>query len=261
VGDCPKCGFASPGAVDFCPNPQCRIYLGWASAASGTSPPRPIGPGPGAETQVIAAAPPQPATGPPTTQLAPVAEPSAGPPQKRGVRMTIEQSELTVNPGGEVTTAVTVHNLGTRVEEFRLIPRGPAATYASITPTTLSVYASDEQRAVVRFAPARGPQSPAGGATFDIVAQSAIYGDVSDIVHGRLTVTPFEDLRAVLTPEVSTCRKAGAHQVSVTNGGNMAVNTEIAFRDQDGELTFEPRGAATVLPPGASQGFPVLIND
>ncbi|MCA1704611.1 MAG: lytic transglycosylase [Actinobacteria bacterium] len=33
MGDCPKCGLADPGAVDFCPNPQCRAYLGWASAA------------------------------------------------------------------------------------------------------------------------------------------------------------------------------------------------------------------------------------
>jgi hypothetical protein len=32
VGDCPECGLVKPGAVDFCPNPQCRTYLGWASA-------------------------------------------------------------------------------------------------------------------------------------------------------------------------------------------------------------------------------------
>jgi beta-lactam-binding protein with PASTA domain len=174
--------------------------------------------------------------------------------------MTIEQSELIVSPGSEIMTAVTVRNLGTRVEEFRLIPRGPAAGYASIIPATLPVYPGDEQRAVVRFAPARDPQSRAGVAPFDIVARSAIHGDVSDVVHGRLTVAPFEDLRAVLTPEVSSGRKVGRHQVSVTNSGNMAVNTEISFRDQEGELTFEPRTAAAVLPPGVSQHFPVLIN-
>jgi hypothetical protein len=51
----------------------------------------------------------------------------AGPAQKRGVRVTIEPAELTVAPGSEVTTTVTVRNLGTRVEEFRLMPRGRAA--------------------------------------------------------------------------------------------------------------------------------------
>jgi hypothetical protein len=46
----------------------------------------------------------------------------------------------------------------------------------------------------------------------------------------------------------------------VTNGGNMRVNTQLAFRDQADELTFEPRGGATMLQPGATQDFPVLIN-
>ncbi|MGH3695386.1 MAG: PASTA domain-containing protein [Pseudonocardiaceae bacterium] len=174
--------------------------------------------------------------------------------------MTIEQDELTVSPGSEVTTTVTVHNLGTRVEEFRLVPGGPAAAFASITPTALSVYPGDEQRAVARFAPARGPQSLAGVAPFEIVGRSAIHGDVSDIVRGRLTVTPFEDLTAVLTPEVSRGRRPGSHQVSVTNSGNMPVNTQLIFRDQAGELTFEPRGGGAILPPGATQYFPVLIN-
>ncbi len=193
-------------------------------------------------------------------QLRPSAGPTAGADQKRGVRVTIEQAELTVSPGSEVTTTVTVRNLGTRVEEFRLVPRGPAAAFASITPTTLSVYPGDEQRAVARFAPARGPQSPAGVAPFEIVARSAIHSDVRDTARGRLTVTPFENLTAVLTPEVSRGRRPGNHQVSVTNSGNMPVNTQLIFRDQDGELTFEPRGGGAMLPPGATQYFPVLIN-
>lgn len=108
------------------------------------------------------------------------------------------------------------------------MPHGPAAAYALILPTTLSVYPGDEQRTVVRFAPPRDPHSPAGVAPFDIVVRSAIHGDVSDVVRERLTVRPFEDLRAVLTPEISTGRKAARHQVSVTNGGNVAVNTEVA---------------------------------
>jgi beta-lactam-binding protein with PASTA domain len=153
-----------------------------------------------------------------------------------------------------------MRNLGTRVEQFQLVPRGPAAAYASIMPTTLSVYPGDEQRAVARFAPERGPQSPAGVEPFEIVVRSAIHGDAGDVVRGRLTVRPFEDLRAVLTPEVSTGRKPGSHQVSVTNGGNVAVNTEVGFRDQDCELIFEPRTGAAMLPPGGSQDFPVLIN-
>jgi hypothetical protein len=65
--------------------------------------------------------PPNNSADPPTVQLRP-----AVPAQKRGVRLTIEPAELTVASGSEVTTTVAVRNLGTRVEEFRLMPRGPA---------------------------------------------------------------------------------------------------------------------------------------
>jgi hypothetical protein len=174
--------------------------------------------------------------------------------------VTIEPAELTVDPGGEVTTRVAVRNIGTRVEEFQLIPRGPAAAFSSITPSTLSVYPDDEQRTVVRFAPPRGPQSLAGVAPFDIMASSAIHSDVSDLVRGRLTITSFEDLGAVLTPEVSRGRKPGNHQVSVTHGGNTPVNTQLAFRDQDRELTFEPPGGTAGLRPGATVDFQVRVG-
>src|SRR5438270_125093 len=100
-------------------------------------------------------------------------------------------------------------------EEFQLIPRGSAAAFASITPSMLSVYPDNEQRAVVRFAPPRGPQSLAGVAPFDIMARSEIHSDVSDLACGRLTITPFEDLSAVLTPEVGRGRKPRNHQVSL----------------------------------------------
>ncbi|MGH3801704.1 MAG: PASTA domain-containing protein, partial [Pseudonocardiaceae bacterium] len=214
--------------------------------------------------RLAAVPPPQPA-GPPTgqqpaAQQRPAAPSPASPAQKRGVSVTIEPTELTVDPGSEVTTKVTVRNLGTRVEEFQLIPQGTAAAFASITPSTVSIYPDVEQRAVVRFAPPRGPQSPAGVATFEIVARSAIHTDVSDVARGRLTITPFADLNAVLTPDISRGRKPARHQVSMTNSGNTPVNTQVAFKDQDGELTFEPSDGAAALGPGATVDLPVLIN-
>jgi hypothetical protein len=150
VGDCPECGLVNPGAVDFCPNPQCRTYLGWASAMA---PAPPAGQAPMTDTQRIPPVPAHPPDGSLAVQTSPAPGSTIGEAQKRGVRVTIEPAELTVDPGSEVTTTVAVCNIGTRVEEFQLIPRGPAAAYTSITPSMLSVYPDDEQRAVVRFAP------------------------------------------------------------------------------------------------------------
>ncbi|MGH3549638.1 MAG: PASTA domain-containing protein [Pseudonocardiaceae bacterium] len=265
MADCPKCGLASLGAVDFCPNPQCRTYLGWASAA--VTPEIATG-GAASEAHSTAtlplhtdgAQPIQQPMRPATVAVAPEDGLPVGPAQKRGVRVAMEPAELTVDPGSEITTTVTVRNLGTRVEEFQLAPQGPGAAFASVTPDAVSVYPDLEQRAVVRFTPRRGPESPAGVTTFEVVARSVVHSDVRDVARGRLTVTPFEDLRAVLTPALSRGRKPARHQVNLTNGGNTPVNSQVTFTDQDGVLTFEPREGSASLRPGATQELPVLVN-
>ncbi|MGH3875149.1 MAG: PASTA domain-containing protein [Pseudonocardiaceae bacterium] len=174
--------------------------------------------------------------------------------------MTIEPAELTVDPGGEVTTTVTVHNLGTQVAKFQLTPHGPAAAFATITPPTVSLNPGTTQQAVVRFAPPRNPQTPASVVPFDITAGSTLHPEVSDVAPGQLTVTPFHELSAVLTPEVSRGRTPSRHQVCVTNGGNTPVDARLAYRDENAELTFEPPDAVVTLQPEATADLPVRIN-
>ena len=43
--------------------------------------------------------------------------------------------------------------------------------------------------------------------------------------------------------------------MSMTNGGNTPVNTQLAFRDQNGELIFEPPGGTAILEPGPPWTF------
>lgn len=274
VADCPKCGLADPGPVDFCPNPQCRTYLGRASAVAAAQIPVQRA---GSDSLPALASPRQlaglPATDPPAavppvgpSLVAPTAvdsstgEFAAGAAQKRGVRVSMEPDDLTVDPGSQVTTKVTVRNLGTRVEEFELVTQGPGAVFATVIPATLSVYPDVEQRAVVRFVPPRGPESLAGVHTFEVVARSVVHSDVRDVVRGRLTITAFENLQAVLEPDASRGRKSASHQVSVTNGGNTSVSAQVAFADQGKVLTFEPRDKQLALQPGETVDVPVLLN-
>lgn len=277
MGDCPKCGLADPGPVDFCPNPQCRTYLGRATALAASQIPVQRA---GSNVQSAPAWPRQTAGTPgaqepvrpgPVSSVSPSAVGSygAGPStdgsaaertQKRGVRVTIEPDDLTIDPGSQATTKVTVRNIGTRVEEFELIVQGPGAEFATVIPATVSVYPDVEQRAVVRFAPPRGPQSPAGVSTFEVVGRSVVHADVRDVARGRLTITAFEDLQAVLKPDASRGRQPARHLVSVTNRGNTPMNSQVAFTDQDKVLTFEPPNTAVTLQPGGTAEVPVLLN-
>lgn len=76
MGNCPRCGLASPGNVDFCPNPQCRTYLGWAGRAALTqavslqSPP---------DTRRVSQVPAHLPAGQPTAQIRAVPDPADDP--------------------------------------------------------------------------------------------------------------------------------------------------------------------------------------
>jgi beta-lactam-binding protein with PASTA domain len=247
VASCPQCGYSNHDGVDFCANPACRAYLRSGREVSGpTTAFNPMNPVP-------------PTAGPPRP-VQPQSPPGAGGQQKRGVRLSLDPANLAVEPGGEATAKLTVRNLGTRVEEFRLAARGPAAAFASISPPVVSVYPDDEQSAVLRFAPPLGPQVRAGIAPFEVVANSAIHQDVVDVARGSVDVARLERTSAVLRPELSRGRKPTRHRVTVTNGGNDAVGVQVGFQDQDGELSFEPRGDSAVLLPAASVDFPVLVS-
>lgn len=179
--------------------------------------------------------------------------------QRRGVSVSMDPSELSVDPGGQVTTTVTLRNLGTRVEEFELLVQGPGAVHASVMPATVSVYPDLEQRAVVRFAPPRRPQSVAGVTTFEVVGRSVVHTDVADVARGRLTVTAFQDLQAVLVPESSRGRKPGRHLVKLTNGGNTPLTSDVVFKEQ-APLSFEPQRSTATLAPGETAELPVLVK-
>ncbi|MGH3826490.1 MAG: PASTA domain-containing protein [Pseudonocardiaceae bacterium] len=172
----------------------------------------------------------------------------------------MEPVELLVDPGGQVSSTVTVRNLGTQVEEFELLMQGPGGVFGSLTPDAVSVYPDLEQRVVVRFTPPRSPESLAGVSTFEVLARSVVHSDVRDLARGRLTITPFEDLQAELRPEVSRGRKPAHHQLKVTNAGNTPVSAKVGFADQDGVLSFEPEQSSATLRPGATQDVPVLVN-
>jgi beta-lactam-binding protein with PASTA domain len=179
--------------------------------------------------------------------------------QKRGVKITMEQGELSVEPGGVATTTVKVRNRGTRVEQFRLAVDGAPSRVAQVQPPVLSVFPDDEASAVVTFTVPRGPWPPAGRAPFQVVVRSDVHRDVVDNAPGVLTVGRFDQLRADLEPETTRGRRPGKHRVAVTNAGNAHIQANVDLADRDGELTFEPKNFTVPIAPGATEVTDVLV--
>lgn len=264
---CPRCGYGNDEVGDFCANPDCRADLrplpgGGAQATASPIPARaPVRvTSPYAVRSPVTAANQAPAApgGPPSYPPAPrgtaAPTPAVDPDeaQRRGVRITAEHTELNVEPGAAAVTTVTVRNVGTQVERFRLATVGPAAPFAQVEPAQLSVFPDAEETAVVRFAPPRGPRPGAGPAPFQVSARSEVHHDVSDRVAGVVTVGRFDELHATLEPETTRGRRPGRHQLTVTNAGNAVLAVQVALTDRDGELTYDPPRFGAPVPAGSS---------
>src|SRR6187431_2935503 len=99
----------------------------------------------------------------------------------------LEDSAPTVEPGGQATTVVTVRNLGTIVEGFRLDPLGEGvAEWTSISPPEIQVFPEQEATAVVVFAPPQGTHS--GTFPFAVRAESVVDASTSALAEGDLEI-------------------------------------------------------------------------
>lgn len=261
VVNCPKCGYSNADNADFCANPDCQTYLGFATGVSNApaGPPRPTV-RPNSPGQRVT--PGRPVVGVARVGGHTVNQPPQPPPdgQRRGVRLRLEPERLAVDPGGVGTATVSVRNTGTRVEDFGLVVTGSAAVFTTVEPARLSVYPDSEESAVLRFSPRRSPQHPAGEVPYTIYARSVLHADAIDMAHGAVTVAPFHEMTTALKPESSRGRRGGLHRLQLGNAGNAPFGVQVALSDRDSVLRFEPPQIGTTLAPGQNLSLPVRVS-
>jgi len=257
VADCPECRHANADDAEFCANPDCRIYLGWATGMFRRPSPALTEP----DSPLTRAGIPTPR--PPETSLvapsAAVGEASREQ-QRRGLRLRLEPTHVTVVPGGVATATAFVRNMGTRVEEFRFSLSGSVASFSTVDPAALSVYPGTEESAILRFTPTRGPENPAGDTPYEVHGRSELHADVSDVAQGVVTVEPFVETGAMLKPQASRGRGAGLHRVLLANSGNTTVGVQVEFSDRDGMLSLDPPQTGATLLPGHDVSLPVRVT-
>ncbi|WP_412542696.1 zinc ribbon domain-containing protein [Longispora sp. K20-0274] len=226
---CRQCGQANPDGAEFCAAPSCGAYLRWDGSGS------------------------QPAQQP-TTSL-----PVTSGVDRAGASLVLADRHAAVEPGETATVTFSVHNGGTRVEQFALVVLGPAAAWATVEPATLSVYPGDRAEATVRFAPPRTSASPAGRAGFRVQAASTVHPGLVAGSDGTLDVGVFRELGAVLVPQNTSGRGRTRHVLEVTNAGNVVEPVRITASDPDGRLRFGLPAGELSVPPGGT-AVPVTVT-
>ncbi|HTW06350.1 MAG TPA: hypothetical protein VME46_02505 [Acidimicrobiales bacterium] len=138
-----------------------------------------------------------------------------------------------VQPGGRTSLELSVRNTGTVVDQFSFEVLGAAAPWTTVEPPTISLFPQAEETVHVEFAPPRAPGTAAGAVPFGVRVVSREDPAGSVVEEGTVTVTPFSDVVAELTPRATRVRSRGRVQVLVDNRSNVAFRAELAGTDTD----------------------------
>ena len=145
---------------------------------------------------------------------------------------------MTVEPGGEATLTLTLHNTGTVVEGFEFDVLGECRAWADTDPSAVSLLPGDERTVTVHLHPPRGPIPLAGRHPIGVLVRPASRPAESVVVEGDVVVAPFTELAAQLRPVTSRAAWRPHHQVDIENAGNTEVDVSVTALDQDNKLTF-----------------------
>ena len=156
------------------------------------------------------------------------------------VTATLKTPDVTVEPGGQATCEVEVNNDGRLVDEYRLQVSGADPSWCSVEPPALRLMPRTSGLARVLFRPPRASSPAAGTGAFVVTATSSAEPAVRAQAAGSLTIRPFADVSATITPQNSQSYGVADHTVSVENRGNAAVRVSVSAQDPDNRLTIEP---------------------
>ncbi|MGW2180210.1 COG1470 family protein [Streptomyces sp. NPDC001732] len=151
-------------------------------------------------------------------------------------------STVTVSPGAEATTALTVRNDGDIVEAYTLEVVGDCAAWSTVEPARVSLYPGTSEVVTVRLAPPRSSEVRAGETPLGVRVLPAERPESVAVPEATVVVEPFHEIRGRLDPRRRRGWLGARFQTSVQNRGNTPVGVALTGT-QDGEelrLAFSP---------------------
>src|SRR5580765_122329 len=101
--------------------------------------------------------------------------------------LRLETARLSVEPGGQVQTTITVQNAGDIVEGYLLEVLGEDVfAWAQVLPAEVQVYPGQDSTAVLVFNPPSDAAAGSGAFPFAVRARSVVDESVSAVVEGDL---------------------------------------------------------------------------
>ena len=160
---------------------------------------------------------------------------------------------LVVEPGESIDTTVLVKNRDELISEYELAVVGPAASFATVTPATVSLGPANRQdssaECTVTIKPPFDSNSISGRVPFGVIAVSKESAGHSAVAEGELHVGGISMVDVDVRPSISTGRWSGKHAVEIDNTGNQAMQLSLKAMDPEGALTPAPLHPNSVTVP------------
>ncbi|WLQ38208.1 hydrolytic protein [Streptomyces castrisilvae] len=159
---------------------------------------------------------------------------------------------VTVSPGTEATTTLTVRNDGDIVEAYTLEVVGDSAPWTTVEPARVSLYPGTSQTVTVRFAPPRSHEVRAGEVPVGIRVLPAEHPELVAVPEMTVVVEPFRELRSRLEPGRRRGWLGARFRASVQNRGNAPTDVVFGGRQAGEELRLAFTPERRTLEPGES---------
>ncbi|MFE6492903.1 hydrolytic protein [Streptomyces sp. NPDC057748] len=164
----------------------------------------------------------------------------------------LETPTVTVSPGTEATTTLTVRNDGDIVEAYTLEVVGDCAAWSTVEPARVSLYPGTSEVVTVRLAPPRSHEVRAGEMPLGVRVLPAEHPESVAVPEATVVVGPFHELRAELDPRRRSGWLGARFRAAVQNRGNTAVDVALTGKQAGEELRLAFTEGQRRLEPGES---------
>ncbi|MFF2324772.1 MULTISPECIES: hydrolytic protein [unclassified Streptomyces] len=159
---------------------------------------------------------------------------------------------VTVSPGVEATTTLTVRNDGDIVEAYTLEVVGDCAAWGTVEPARVSLYPGTSEVVTVRLAPPRSHEVRAGEIPLGVRVLPTEHPESVVVPEATVVVEPFHELRAELDPHRRRGWLGARFRTSVQNRGNTPVDVVLTGKQAGEELRLAFAPERRRLEPGES---------
>ncbi|CAM5253613.1 COG1470 family protein [Streptomyces aurantiogriseus] len=166
---------------------------------------------------------------------------------------SLDTTAVTAEPGGRIDVPLQVRNSGSTVEEYRFEVVGPAAAWATVEPTSLSLYPDSTGTAVLALSPPRSSEVPAGDVPFGVRVVPTSAPDTAVVPEGVVTVLPFAEITGELVPRGFDGAWRGRTDVAVDNRGNIPMTVRLAAQSDSSRVRLRFARETVELAPGAAE--------